>query len=97
MTAAQRLGVLLQLYPYQDDGSSVTELSEVILLVQANRYDGSPWLTTHLTLEDAAEYLAFEEYPEDWRFVGVWDLSTGDRYELEYRLEKVNRLEKVKA
>lgn len=51
------------------------------VLVERSVYDGDLWLTGLGSPEDASDYRAHQEYPEDWTVEMLYDLATGRRFE----------------
>lgn len=51
------------------------------VLVEVSKYDGSLYLTSHATPEDAAAYHDGQEEPSDWPVHELVDLDTGERHQ----------------
>lgn len=79
MTAAERLALLLAEYPHTED--DVTIDVDNIVLVERSTYDRSFFVSTHATLEAAADYRTGQECPHDWSFETCVALTTGNVYD----------------
>lgn len=51
-----------------------------VVVVEISTRDRRPWYTPCAGLEDAAESVDGQEYPEDWRTLYAVDLDTGARH-----------------
>lgn len=56
-------------------------LPPMVLLVERNTYDGEDYFTIHDSLEEAGDYHASSEYPNDYEIKVAVDLVTGKQYE----------------
>ena len=79
MTRQELLDQFIARYPVSDPGS-LPDASGQYLLIQQSSIDGSYWLSTHDTPQQAGEYVDAEEYCGDWAIKALFDLDTGARY-----------------
>lgn len=59
---------------YEDE----TDPAKRYLLVEASRFDGALYLTSHDSPEDAATYHDTQEHPDDWPIHQFVDLETDE-------------------
>jgi hypothetical protein len=82
--AAARYAKLYQFYSALTSARQVSawtdDPADTWLLVERSFYNGSFWLSTHPSAQEAADRHDRQESPEDWPVVVLVDLNTGDRY-----------------
>lgn len=90
ITPTGRMRDIFDEYGWNMAGTAHDELEQMIdeldvatepwLLVEISRYDKSPFYTLHASRDAAHAYNITQEYPNDWYFEFVVDLTCGDRY-----------------